>query len=99
MTEIEIYTKNTCPYCFRAKALLDSLGLDYSEYEISDDLSKRAEMIKRSNRFTVPQIFINNQPIGGSDELIELVDSGVFATLLNYPHNKTIQPEELKNAA
>jgi len=83
MDKIEIYTKNFCPYCARAKALLEKMGIGYTEYELSFDSSREAEMIKRSGRFTVPQIFVNNQPIGGSDELTELVRNDNFYSLLN----------------
>ena len=59
MADIEIYTQDTCPYCQRAKGLLNELGLSYTEYEVSFDADKRAEMISRSQRYTVPQIFID----------------------------------------
>ncbi len=83
MDKIEIYTKNFCPYCTRAKALLDKMGLNYSEYELSFDSAREAEMIRRSGRFTVPQIFVDNQSIGGSDELYDLVENQNFYSLLN----------------
>ena len=83
MDKIEIYTKSFCPYCSRAKALLDKMGLNYSEYELSFDSTREAEMIRRSGRFTVPQIFVDNQSIGGSDELYELVENQTFYSLLN----------------
>jgi alkyl hydroperoxide reductase subunit F len=83
MPNIEIYTKDYCPFCFRAKALLDHLELNYIDYEVTFAADKEIEMNNRSGRFTVPQIFIDNQPIGGSDELIELVESGEFFSLLN----------------
>jgi alkyl hydroperoxide reductase subunit F len=83
MPNIEIYTKDYCPFCYRAKALLDHLDLDYTDYEVTCARDKEIEMNKRSGRFTVPQIFIDNQPIGGSDELSYLVESGEFFSLLN----------------
>ena len=83
MDKIEIYTKNFCPYCTRAKALLDKMGLSYTEYELTFDPAREAEMIERSGRFTVPQIFVDNAPIGGSDELFELVENDNFYNLLN----------------
>ncbi|RLA10827.1 MAG: glutaredoxin 3 [Gammaproteobacteria bacterium] len=83
MDKIEIYTKNFCPYCTRAKALLDKMGLIYTEYELSFDSARETEMIRRSGRFTVPQIFVDNTPIGGSDELYELVENDNFYNLLN----------------
>ena len=69
MANIEIYTKATCPFCHRAKALLHSKGAAFSEIAIDGDNVKREAMIARSGRTTVPQIFINNQHIGGCDDL------------------------------
>ncbi len=83
MANIEIYTQSSCPFCVRAKGLLNEMGLSYTEYEISFDTVKQAEMISRSKRYTVPQIFVDDLAIGGSDELIDLVDSGEFFNLLN----------------
>jgi glutaredoxin 3 len=82
MPNIEIYTQNTCPYCVRAKRLLNELGLSYTEYEVSFDTDKRAEMISRSQRYTVPQIFIDGQSVGGSDELFALVKNGELSPML-----------------
>lgn len=77
MATIEIYTKATCPYCIRAKRLLDMKGVDYTEYEISHDHDKRAEMIQRANgRTTVPQVFIDGEHVGGSDDLMALEMAG-----------------------
>ena len=67
MANIEIYTKATCPFCHRAKALLNSKGVSFQELPIDGDAVKREEMIKRSGRTTVPQIFIDAQHIGGCD--------------------------------
>jgi len=83
MDKIEIYTRNFCPYCTRAKALLEKMGLSYTEYELTFDPPRETEMIKRSGRFSVPQIFVNNASIGGSDELFELVENDNFSSLLN----------------
>lgn len=77
MANIEIYTKATCPYCIRAKKLLDMKGVDYTEYEISNDPDKRQEMIQRAcGRTTVPQVFIDGEHVGGSDDLMALEMSG-----------------------
>ena len=77
MANIEIYTKATCPYCIRAKKLLDTKGVEYCDYEISGDADKRAEMIQRANgRTTVPQVFIDGEHVGGSDDLMRLEMSG-----------------------
>ncbi|PSJ39743.1 glutaredoxin 3 [Allosphingosinicella deserti] len=83
MARVEIYTKFTCPYCFRAKRLLDDKGASYEEYEITQIPGKRDEMLERSNgRHTVPQIFIDGRHIGGSDDLYELDRQGGLDPLL-----------------
>lgn len=83
MARVEIYTKFHCPYCARAKKLLESRGVEYEEYEISMDTAKRAEMLQRANgRTTVPQIFIDDSHIGGSDDLAALEQSGKLDPLL-----------------
>ncbi|GGK65412.1 glutaredoxin 3 [Amphritea balenae] len=68
MRQIEIYTKDYCPYCKAAKTLLNQLGWSYTEYEISSDFRKREEMVRRSGRRTVPQLFIADEHIGGYDD-------------------------------
>ncbi len=82
MKTIEIYTKPYCPYCHRAKALLDAKGLSYTEFDVSRDADKLAEMLERSQRRTVPQIFIGEQHIGGSDELMKADKSGLLSKVL-----------------
>ncbi len=83
MPKIEIYSKTTCSYCYRAKRLLDSKGLDYEEYVIDYGGPKREEMIQRANgRTTVPQIFIDDRHIGGSDDLHALDREGRLEPLL-----------------
>lgn len=70
MAKIEIYTWKTCPFCIRAKALLDQKGLDFIEFDITGDDAARNAMADKSNgRRTVPQIFIEGQWIGGCDDL------------------------------
>ena len=70
---VEIYTWATCPYCIRAKWLLGWKGVKYTEYKIDGDESARQAMAERSNgKRSVPQIFINNEPIGGCDDLYAL---------------------------
>ena len=86
MRNIEIYTKLFCPFCTRAKSLLDSMGIEYTEYKVSFDADKEREMNVRSYRTSVPQIFVNGQSIGGSDDLEELVDTGVIKNLLQNRH-------------
>lgn len=83
MANIEIYTTSTCPYCDRAKQLLQRYQAPYTEINISADTSKRDEMVKRSHgRQTVPQIFINNQHVGGCDDLYALHHKNALKTLL-----------------
>lgn len=83
MAKIEIYTKSGCPYCARAKALLDGKGVDYRESEINSDPSARAEMLGRANgRTTVPQIFIDGEHVGGSDDLAALESAGRLDAML-----------------
>jgi glutaredoxin 3 len=80
---IEMYTSQPCAYCVNAKALLKQKDLDYSEIDISTDADKASEMVKRSGRQTVPQIFIDGQSIGGSDELYALNYNGKLDEMLN----------------
>jgi len=70
--KIEIYSTEYCPYCTRARMLLDSKGVPYTELRVDQDLNLRNEMVQRSNRTSVPQIFIGNKHIGGFDDLAEL---------------------------
>ena len=72
MNQIEIYSTNNCPWCTRAKSLLRTKGLDFEEIDISSDQARALEMIERSGRRSVPQIFIDDESIGGFDELSKL---------------------------
>ncbi|NCO58349.1 MAG: glutaredoxin 3 [Nitrospirae bacterium CG18_big_fil_WC_8_21_14_2_50_70_55] len=83
MSTVEIYTTRTCPYCRRAKALLEKKGVAYREIDVSDDEPLRAAMVERAGgRRTVPQIFIDGQSIGGSDDLATLEREGRLDRLL-----------------
>ncbi|MBU9854673.1 glutaredoxin 3 [Rahnella bonaserana] len=82
MAKIEIYTKATCPYCHRAKALLNSKGVSFDEIAIDGDADKREKMIARSGRSTVPQIFIDGQHVGGCDDLHALDARGGLDPML-----------------
>lgn len=83
MPRVEIYTKAFCPYCTRATALLDARGVEYEEYDITMGGPKRAEMLQRANgRSTVPQIFIGDTHVGGSDDLASADRSGELDKLL-----------------
>ncbi len=83
---VEIYTWQTCPFCIRAKLLLGWKGVRYTEYKIDGDENARANMAERADgRRTVPQIFINNQLVGGCDDLYQLDTKGQLDTLLAQP--------------
>jgi glutaredoxin 3 len=82
MSDIEIYTSPYCGYCHRAKALLSRKGAAFTEIDIMDDDHQRAEMMKRSGRRTVPQIFIAGKHIGGCDDLYDLDSTGGLDLLL-----------------
>jgi glutaredoxin 3 len=83
LAKVEIYTKWGCPYCTRAKRLLDGKGATYTEYDITMGGPKRAEMIQRAHgRITVPQVFIDGQHVGGSDDLAALDARGGLDPLL-----------------
>ncbi|MEO0408405.1 MAG: glutaredoxin 3 [Cyanobacteria bacterium P01_A01_bin.135] len=80
---VEIYTWSMCPYCLRAKALLDDKNVDYTEHCIDGDEAARSQMAERSNgRRSVPQIFIGDQHIGGCDDLYRLEQQGKLDKLL-----------------
>ena len=79
---VTLYTSDWCPYCRRARDLLAQKKVDFSEINVEDDLKFREEMIARSNRRTVPQIFIGDTHVGGCDELFELDHSGELDRLL-----------------
>lgn len=81
MNRIELYTKQWCPYCNKAKALLRAKGLDYDELDITNDELREREMVRRSRRQTVPQVFIDDRSIGGYDDLSQLNASGDLDTL------------------
>jgi len=80
---IDIYTKFTCPFCVRAKRLLSNKGAEFNEFDISMGGPKREQMIARAPQArTVPQIFIGDVHVGGSDELAALDASGELDALL-----------------
>ena len=83
MPKIEIYSKSYCPFCKRAKATLNNLGFAYEEFEITDNDKLTKEMQQRSQRNTVPQIFINGQHIGGGDDFHLALQRGELAELLS----------------
>ena len=82
MVKVQLYSSNRCPYCDRAKHLLDQKGVPYEEIRIDLDDNKRAEMMARSNRRTVPQIFIDGNAVGGFDDLWALEQQGTLNAML-----------------
>ncbi|HEY7687761.1 MAG TPA: glutaredoxin 3 [Dongiaceae bacterium] len=83
MAKVEIYTTQFCPYCFRAKKLLQEKGVAYTEIDVMMDGSRRKEMMERAGgRRSVPQIFINGTHVGGSDELYALDRAGKLTPML-----------------
>lgn len=79
---VEVYTTDYCPYCTRAKALLQGKGVVFAEIDVSDDDAKRQWLIKTTGLRTVPQIFINGKSIGGFDALADLDARGELDGLL-----------------
>lgn len=83
MGKVEIYVTRTCPYCIKAKKLLDQKQVAYETIDVSDDIELRQSMVARSNgRQTVPQIFIGDTHVGGCDDLYALEAAGKLDTLL-----------------
>ncbi|MFL0356539.1 glutaredoxin 3 [Erythrobacter sp. GH1-10] len=81
--KIDVYTKFACPFCVRAKRLLSAKGAEFNEYDITMGGPKREEMLQRApNAMTVPQIFIGDVHVGGSDDLAELEETGKLDSML-----------------
>ncbi len=83
MPKVEIYTKSWCPYSARAKDHLDFLGVRYEEIDVTSESFREMVMVSRSARHTVPQIFIDDQHLGGSDDLFAAEASGRLDELFN----------------
>ena len=83
MPDVIVYTTDMCPYCYRAKRLLEQKGVAFTEIDVSLDPAKRAEMAQKSGGVrTVPQIFIGGKHVGGSDELYALEAEGKLDPML-----------------
>lgn len=80
--EVTIYTGHRCAYCNAAKRMLDSKNVAYNEININEDPTKAEEMVERTNRQTVPQIFIGETHVGGFDDMAELNSEGKLDKLL-----------------
>jgi glutaredoxin 3 len=83
VANVKVYTTLICPYCIRAKMLLKKRDIPYEEVDVSRDHEKRAWLVSATGKRTVPQIFIDDKPIGGSDELHALDASGELVKLLH----------------
>ncbi|MDZ8052087.1 MAG: glutaredoxin 3 [Aulosira sp. ZfuVER01] len=82
-SKVEIYTWRTCPFCIRAKNLLNKKGVEFIEYSIDGDETARAKMAQRANgRRSLPQIFINDNHVGGCDDIHALESQGKLDELL-----------------
>ena len=82
MAKVIVYSSANCSYCTRAKQLLESKGIEYQEIRVDVDPQAREKMMEQSGRRTVPQIFINDQSIGGYDDLYALDKAGKLDALL-----------------
>ena len=82
MSSVTMYTSAYCTYCRRAKRLLERKQVDYEEVRLDEDAEKRKELVERLNWRTVPMIFVNEQFIGGYDELSALERSGELDRML-----------------
>ncbi len=83
MARIEVYSKEWCPYCIRAKALLRSKNLEYLDHDVNSDAEREQEMRMRSQRHTVPQIFIDGKSVGGYADLVQLNATGELDRFFN----------------
>ncbi len=82
MAQVTLYTTPICPYCVRAKQLLQRKGVAYEEIDLSRDNELRMDIMRKTGQRTVPQIFIGEQHIGGSDDLYALEREGRLDALL-----------------
>ena len=82
MSDVVLYTTRYCPYCVRAKQLLSSKGVSFQDIPVDNDPEKRDEMMQKSGRHTVPQIWIGGTHVGGCDELYDLERQGKLDGML-----------------
>ena len=82
MTKVQIYSKSYCPYCKMTKATLNRLGIDFEDFDVTHNTDLEEEMRIRSQRNTVPQIFINGKHLGGNDDLQAALKSGKLHKIL-----------------
>jgi len=81
VTRVKLYTTSSCPFCIRAKRLLEARGIPFEEIDVGNDDVLREDIIQRTGRRTVPQIFIDEHSIGGFEELAALDAAGKLAEL------------------
>lgn len=82
MTQVEIYTKRRCPYCAIAKADLVREGVVFTEIDVTTNVLREQEMVQRAKRITVPQVFVGDYHVGGSDDLHAAIESGGFKRIV-----------------
>lgn len=82
MKKIEIYTKDYCPFCHRAVNLLKAKGVEFEEYDVTHEPTREKEMRERSGRSTVPEIFVDDELVGGCDDLFALDEAGKLDDIL-----------------
>jgi glutaredoxin 3 len=82
MAEIVMYTTAICPYCVAAKNFLKQRGAQWTEVRVDTDFARRQEMMQRSRRTSVPQIFVGDTHVGGFDDMVALDRAGGLAPLL-----------------
>ena len=85
MAQVTVYTTTYCPYCTRAKALLTKKSVAFTEIDVTTDDATRKWLTETTGRHTVPQVFINNRPVGGCDDLYALDRAGHLEALLAEP--------------
>jgi glutaredoxin 3 len=83
MKPVVVYSTRVCPYCVLAKRLLESKGVPFNEVRIDADVTQRDEMMRRTGRRTVPQVFVGDHHVGGFEELAALERAGQLDPLLN----------------
>jgi len=82
MKRITVYTTDPCPWCLNAKALLKKRGVEYQEINLAKDPDGRAELVRRTGLMTFPQILVDEQPLGGFDQLLAADRAGRLDELL-----------------
>ncbi len=83
MANVKIYRTTYCPYCNMAERLFDEMGVEYEEIDVTNDPETRMKLVEETGMRTVPQIFVNGQPLGGFTDVKALRDSGKLQELLD----------------